>query len=152
MEYYPIARLHSSLESDLGSISWSSFLSLLMQLIWMGGGDDPKRSPLHYDKFENLMIMITGSKVFHLFPPSQSSLIYGDELNRGGKLTAKPIHHPKNPKKIIDLNFERNFHEVDSVRSHSTYTMVDLNHLNLTRFPSVVKAEMITCRIDKVPL
>lgn len=149
MEYYPIDRLHPSLTSDLGTLPWTSFLSLLMQLVWMGGGDDPKTSPLHFDKFENIMIMIAGSKEFKLFPPSQSEYVYGDELSRGGKLTIVPIYYP-GTKKIIDLKFERLRSDIDPVRSHSTYTMVDLDRLNLTRFPLVRRAKMITCHIHEV--
>jgi hypothetical protein len=149
MEYYPLGRLHSSLTSDLGTLPWTSFLSLLMQLVWMGGGDDPKTSPLHYDKFENIMIMIAGTKEFKLFSPSQSEYVYGDELSRGGKLTERPIYFP-GTKKIIDLKFERLMSEIDPIRSHSTYTMVDLDHLNLTRFPLVTQAKMITCHIHEV--
>lgn len=148
MEYYPIGRLNSHLQSDFKTIPWLSFLSLLMQLVWMGGGDDPKTSPLHYDKFENIMIMIAGTKVFKLFPPSESKYLYGDELSRGGKLTATPIYFP-GTKKIIDIDFQRLPSEIDPVRSHSTYTMIDLDHLNLTRFPLFKKANMITCTIHK---
>jgi hypothetical protein len=149
MEYYPIGRLHSNLISDLQTLPWTSFLSLLMQLVWMGGGDDPKTSPLHFDKFENLMIMIAGSKEFKLFPPSESEFVYGDEASRGGKLKANPIYL-SGTKKIIDLKFERHRSDLDPIRSHSTYTMVDLDHLNLTRFPLIQRAKMITCHIHEV--
>lgn len=148
MEYYPIGRLHPNLQSDLGTIPWLSFLSLLMQLVWMGGGDDPKTSPLHYDKFENIMIMIAGTKEFKLFPPSESEYLYGDELNRGAKLTIRPVYFPES-KKIIDVQFERLSSNIDSFQSHSTYTMIDLDHLNLTKFPLFQKANMITCTIHK---
>jgi hypothetical protein len=45
-------------------------------------------SRLHFDRYENIMNVIQGSKIFHLFPPSESSNLYGGSPVITGSFTA----------------------------------------------------------------
>ena len=45
-------------------------------------------SRLHFDRFENIMNVMQGSKYFHLFPPSESANLYGGSPVISGSFTA----------------------------------------------------------------
>ena len=107
LEYFPMFAAFQScggagnkecdeLLRQLPDYSFASFLSKRYHLLWMGGGGcrgDPDsvgtpsssgwsclpNSRMHYDRMENLMTVLVGSKTFHLYDPSQSHHLHGGE-------------------------------------------------------------------------
>jgi hypothetical protein len=60
MEYYPLNALNPKLLNDIKKMPFTNFLSTVLQLLWMGGGDDPKNGRLHFDRYENIFVMLAG--------------------------------------------------------------------------------------------
>ena len=93
---YGYTDTHSELQLQVPPVAFAQWLGVDHQLVWMGSGmelpqagsDSPTPTPpaayanpvgrLHFDRNENLMLMITGSKVFTLLDPAQSEWVYGD--------------------------------------------------------------------------
>jgi hypothetical protein len=147
LEYYPLGRLSLSLLNDVNPIRWASFLSLKLQLLWMGGGDDPKNTPLHYDKFENFMVMVAGKKTFRMFDPGQSALVYGDELSPIGIIGAELILNESTG--VEEIRYTRD--EADITEAvYTTYTMLDPHHPDYNRYPLFKQAKQTVCSISKV--
>ena len=75
LEYFPIKALGKIINKDIinKNMKFSIFLMKRLNLLWMGGGNKRTIGSLHFDRHENLMVMIRGRKTFQFFDPSQVS-------------------------------------------------------------------------------
>jgi hypothetical protein len=90
MEYMPLAALPGAgLAADVPDLLWTHVLNPQMLLLWLGGGGERKNGRLHFDNFENLMTVISGTKTFMLFGPDQSPYLYADRPMRSANLEAE---------------------------------------------------------------
>lgn len=74
-------------------------------------------SRLHFDRFENVMNVIQGTKTFHLFPPSASASLYGGSPVISGSFTAVPVIDTSHSTEI-NLNFSSE--ELESLDEESS--------------------------------
>jgi len=73
LEYFPLSVFPEHMKYDLGPLEFADFLDLKFNLCWIGGKTNGR---LHYDRNENLMAMVKGTKTFTLYDPSQSDKLY----------------------------------------------------------------------------
>ncbi len=99
LEYFPVHSAFSQTESGFAykdvipeRHSFTNFLSMDYNLLWMGGGTGEKDSvpvsSAHFDRNENVMTVVRGSKTFHLFDPSLGKEMYGGEAVIKAEFTA----------------------------------------------------------------
>jgi len=76
--------------------------------LWLGKG--PLRSAPHFDGSENLLVQIKGSKIFRVYPPTQSKMIYPNPPGSG-----KPPHFTSLDVDAPDMEKYPNFKYAHSV-------------------------------------
>jgi hypothetical protein len=93
-----VSAFDKEVDNDIGKLPFSEFLFPRFKLFWIGGiytfvcrfliqtallisfkYPGHTNGKLHFDRYDNLMAQVKGSKTFTLFDPSQSALIYGGE-------------------------------------------------------------------------
>lgn len=93
LEYYPLNALNPTLKKDIKSLKeFAHFLSLNFELMWLGGGNNRKNGRLHFDRHENIMVMIAGKKEWHMYSPLESTNLYGDSILRQASLEARVVN------------------------------------------------------------
>lgn len=144
LEYFPLHVLNAKAQGDLPDLTWARFLSLRYNLIWVGGASKTV-GRLHFDRNENVMIMIAGQKVFTLYDPAQSATLYGDFPIRSASYEADydaaraSVKLRRSPSKVTG----------ELVQAH-TYSPVDIRHPDFNLFPKFKNARNITCRMKPV--
>ena len=162
IEYMPISALENhTLFNDIPKFYWSHVLDAKLQLLWLGGGGSKKNGRLHFDNFENLMTVISGSKTFYLYPPSNSAYLYADQVLRSATLTASRLAMKKCGDKskncdvdlLQDWKFERLAEKVNDVSSTiHTYSPVNILNPDYEKFPLLKFAKGFNCTLNEVIL
>jgi jumonji domain-containing protein 7 len=160
IEYFPISLLKKIAKKDLKSLRWSRVLDPTMQLLWMGVGGPRKNSRLHFDAYENIMVVAAGTKTFRLFDPSQSANVYGDTLMRSATIQAEyrveevnytcPIKSHDNcwiEPGVGKYIFSRPPEAVDPHLYSHTYSPVDISRPDYVQFPKLKEARSFNCTI-----
>ena len=90
-------------------------------------------SRLHFDRFENVMTVIRGFKRFYLFPPTESSNLYGGTSIISGTFTALPKSGD-----VKDEDINRN--QTGDLQSHTSSPLQynSSNVYTLVRLPETV--------------
>jgi jumonji domain-containing protein 7 len=107
-------------------------------------GDANITGRLHFDRNENLMAVVAGKKIFHLFDPSLSEFLYADLPLRSGSYSAKIDS-------FGNVDFTRN--AVDSSSNSveaNTYSPVDIRTPNYALHPKyrVAESKKIDCVVE----
>jgi hypothetical protein len=160
IEYFPVALLKAIARTGLKPLRWSRVLNPSMQLLWMGVGGPRKNSRLHFDAYENIMVVAAGTKTFRLFDPSQSASVYGDTLMRSATIHAEyrveevnyscPISYRDNcgiEPGVGRYTFYRPPEAVDPHLYSHTYSPVDISRPDYARFPKLRKARGFNCTL-----
>eukprot|EP01041_Mallomonas_annulata_P000659 gene659-1271_t len=143
LEYFPLAVLGQHMVDDITPMPWANFLIKRTNLLWMGGGAQKTVGRMHFDRNENLMAMIRGSKTFHLYDPLQSEYLYADTPLRSASFGA-----------TVGLDgrvaFQRPSDSVaeEAVEAH-TYSPVDIQNPNYTHHPLFKQAKGFACTIHQ---
>ncbi|KDO23104.1 hypothetical protein SPRG_11948 [Saprolegnia parasitica CBS 223.65] len=74
LEYLSLTTYVPELLADIPSYAWADFLKLEVQNLWFGDGKSVGK--LHFDAYENIMVMVAGSKEFVLIDPSDNRRLY----------------------------------------------------------------------------
>jgi len=141
LEYFPLAVLGDQFYDDVPPMEWANFLIKRTNLLWMGGGTQKTVGRLHFDRNENLMAMIRGTKTFVLYDPGQSKNLYGDTPLRSATLN---FTFGKNSEVI----FRREAGGVakKSVDIHA-YSPVDITNPDYKNHPSMRDVKGFNCTI-----
>ena len=167
---------------------WSSFLSRRYHLMWLGIGHNdcinsstkgaecsftnilkPTTSRLHFDRFENIMNVLQGSKTFHLFPPTESENLYGGDPVISASFTANEVFETRHKREdtlsrqtpsgfssvgqdetLPNYEFVRDVNNVNySPNKYHTYSPVDISVPNFSMYPRLATAleSMQVCQI-----
>lgn len=172
---YRTTHVASSLQDEIPSIPWAQWLSPLYQLIWLGGGEAPEKSVevlgekhdhggvlkrrrgtlvgcLHFDRNENIMVMVAGTKNFTVFDPTQSPMLYGDHPVHQGSLgvswdaTSGNISFARSTSIGEPFKFTQNLNNVHA------YSPVDIRRPDYSNFPRLRDSVPMHCVINKVNL
>jgi hypothetical protein len=132
-------------------------------------------SRMHFDRMENLMTVLTGSKSFYLYDPSQSEYLYGGSPVISASFTAS-ITRKKGPtdKKgtavcsqdeegsetcsaeqdsssrspTISVGFKRDTQTLMMTpNEYHTYSPVNIHNPNITKYPKFSKARGMVCEV-----
>ena len=119
---------------------WARFLALRHSLIWLAKGM-PTYGPIHYDEYENLYAVISGTKTFEIFHPMQSinmyervasyrsvHLLYEWFNSTGGKFWTLPIE--------------------SSTRNRMPFSPVNISAPDYNAFPLFKEARKFTCELQ----
>lgn len=151
-------------------LSFAGFLALSTRLLWLGTGGTIGN--LHFDRQENLMAVLRGSKTFTLFDPRDSANLYVGEPLREAKYRAE-MHvygHSAASKHETEVLIDKNDIHTDFairvvrsrgiglassdgattlvVNNMSSYSPVNISDPRvLERFPRFANATPITCEV-----
>ena len=154
LEYFPVGALGVDFAKDVPLIPFAHFLIRRFQLLWLGGGGRRTVGRLHFDRNENIMAMIRGSKTFSLFDPGQSASLYGDTPLRSASLKATVDKNsppmPNHDRDVSGVQFSRDKTNImpTAVDVHS-YSPVDLQHPNYTRYPLLRNVRGFECTVGE---
>ena len=157
LEYFPLKTLEGEGEGDIPDMKWSNFLSPRFKLLWFG--ISAVKNPvgrLHYDRFENLMAMVAGSKEFVLYGPDQGKELYAATPLRSAPL----IYDERFPNETSvggtgDMNCEDSIFVRDNSRiddestDYHTYSPLDITKPDYEKFPKFKKAKKKVCKLSK---
>jgi hypothetical protein len=159
LEYFPVyAAFGQSGESGESykkvlpkNEKWSNILSLRYYLLWLGGGGGGKagvvNSRLHYDRMENLMTVIRGSKTFYIFDPSQSSNLHAGEPVLQATLSATR-HAPRRAGGPPLFTFHRDRSTISpETNAYHTYSPVNIHSPDLKAHPRFANAKGLVCEV-----
>lgn len=148
LEYFPLSAMHEQILNDFQDYNWANFLFLKYKLMWLGGGDSVKNGRLHFDRHENMMTMISGSKTFLMYNPLQSEDLYADLPIRTAALEMHKEFDEEHNKYTI--SFVRNPEQIDPKRTDiSTYTPVNLQQPDYVKYPRLKNIRPMNCTIHK---
>ncbi len=116
-------------------------------------GVKPPVGRLHFDRFENLMSMIAGSKKFVIFGPDQGSNLYAASPLKSGSLKFQQKEWLNASAQAQTGNseyFVRNSIEIDTPDNiYHTYSPVDIRKPNYTLYPRFRHAKRLICEVKK---
>ncbi|OQR87611.1 phospholipase A2, group IVB [Achlya hypogyna] len=132
LEYLSLTTYAPELLSDIPSYAWADFLQLHVQNLWFGDGKSVGK--LHFDAFENIMVMVAGAKEFVLYDPSDNTRFYEGHIRE-----AK-----------YRLHNGDTFTRDDLMESTSMVNSpVDIDAPDLQRYPRFAAARPMTCKIHQ---
>eukprot|EP01042_Synura_sphagnicola_P002323 gene2323-2781_t len=141
LEYFPLPLLGDELMKDVLPMPFANFLIKRYRLLWLGGGGARTVGRLHFDREENLMAIIRGSKTFTLFSPSESEYLYGDSPLREASFS---FSFAPNGSAV----FSRDPSNVSPVKAEThVYSPVDIRRPDYKLFPNLRRARGFNCTI-----
>jgi len=161
LEYFPMPALFmqhrvksgkNEIISQLPRYEWANFLISRYHLLWLGGGSNSPESTasptsrLHFDRMENLMTVIAGSKIFRLYDPSQS-----EYLNGGGPVISASFsaHLHRRQGGPPSITFTRSPTTIShAVNTYHTYSPVNIRQPNYDRHPRYKYAKEMVCTVE----
>lgn len=155
LEYFPLKTLQKRGRKDIPTIKWSHFLAPRLTLLWFGmSGIRNPVGRLHYDRHENLMAMIAGSKQFVLFGPDQGDNLYAALPVRSGTLTYRRTRTNSSLSgdslsETMGI-FIRDKNKIDKTfNEYHTYSPVDINNPDFIKYPKYRRAKKKICDVEK---
>ncbi|OQR96007.1 hypothetical protein THRCLA_07404 [Thraustotheca clavata] len=131
LEYLSLTTYVPELLQDIPSYSWADFLQLHVQNLWFGDGKSVGK--LHFDAFENIMVMVDGAKEFVLYDPSDNSRFYEGHIRE-----AK-----------YDLHRDHFYRENLMESTSMVNSPIDINSPDLARYPLFKQAKSMNCLINE---
>lgn len=158
LEYFPLKSLLNPGSKDVLNIKWANFLSPRFTLVWFGmSGQRNPVGRLHYDRHENLMAVVAGSKQFVLYGPDQGEELYAATPVRSGALSYYPF--ARNVSSSFDYTgtnsekigtFVRDKSSIDETfNEYHTYSPVDILNPDFSKYPKFQKAKKKVCNVEK---
>eukprot|EP01060_Flectonema_neradi_P015863 TRINITY_DN22500_c0_g1_i1.p1 TRINITY_DN22500_c0_g1~~TRINITY_DN22500_c0_g1_i1.p1 ORF type:complete len:484 (+),score=52.69 TRINITY_DN22500_c0_g1_i1:40-1491(+) len=134
LEYTSLNNL-KPIAADVTPPSWSQPLKLSQKNIWLGGNTTGK---LHFDAFENLMGVVSGSKEFVIFHPHQNENLYEGHMREAE----------------LSYSFETDSFSRDVLPDSTALVMSPVhigNQTELSRYPDFEHANntRLTCLVEE---
>lgn len=157
LEYFPLKTLESTGSKDVPSIKWANFLSSRFTLVWFGmSGVRNPVGRLHYDRHENLMAMVAGSKQFVLYGPDQGEALYAATPLRSGSLVYQPAGNVSRHVEVDGTTQQRRGRFIrdkttidDTYNEYHTYSPVDITRPDYAKYPKFRNAKKKVCDVAK---
>ena len=133
LEYTSLNNLQA-IAADVTPPRWSQPLKLSQKNIWLGGNTTGK---LHFDAFENLMGVVSGSKEFVIFHPHQNENLYEGHIREAE----------------FSYSFETHSFSRDTLPDSTALVMSPVhinNRTELSRYPNFEHANnsRLTCHVE----
>jgi len=134
---------------DRSSLKFADFLDEKLQLLWLGDGRNG--GAIHNDRQENLMAMISGTKVFRLVPPlpEMTDYLYAGMPMRGGSLKFRWTKTVDPATGLFKTEFVRDINSLSEVNPYQSYTAVRIDKPEYERFPKSKKLNVIECHVKQ---